>query len=255
MSIQLKNIKHTIGNRTILDLINLDIHPGELHILLGKNGAGKSTLFKILVGDIPIQFGNLTFFGRDLDEYSNLELAKLRGVLSQENIISFPYTAEEIVSFGRYPYTTSEEENKIIINNCLNKTSSINLKDQNFFTLSGGEKQKIQFARVLAQIWQNPPKFLFMDEPTGSLDIPTQYKILNICKQMTKEGFGIFMILHDLNLASSFADKVTILHNGNISASGNPKDVLQSFIIEESFGIKTSIIEHQNSNFIIPVFN
>jgi iron complex transport system ATP-binding protein len=72
---------------------------------------------------------------------------------------------------------------------------------------------------------------------------------------MTKEGFGIFMILHDLNLASSFADKVTILHNGNISASGKPKDVLQRLIIEESFGIKTNIIEHQNTNFIIPVFN
>ncbi len=252
MNIELDTVTYSIGSKIILKDVSLQINPGELHILLGRNGAGKSSLFKILTSEIAPTSGKILFFNKPLDGYTKKQIAKLRAVLSQETVVNFPYTAKEIVSFGRFPYDTSERENEDIRNSCIKRTSACHLEEQNFYTLSGGEKQKIQFARVLTQLWGNPPKFLFMDEPIASLDLPTQFQLLTICKELTKEGFGVFIILHDLNLASIFADKITILSSGKIRKSGEPLKILSPELIEESFGFRTQLLRHNEKYIIIP---
>lgn len=252
MNITLEHVTYSIGSKTILEDISLQINPGELHILLGRNGAGKSSLFRILTNEIAPNSGTILFFEKPIQNYPKKEIAKLRAVLSQETLLNFPYTAREIVSFGRFPYQSSDSETETITNTNIARTNACHLKEQNFFTLSGGEKQKIQFARVLTQLSGNPPKLLFMDEPIASLDLPTQFQLLRICKELTKEGFGVFMIIHDLNLASQFADKVTVLYDGKIRKSGEPSEVLSPTLIEECFGFKSHLLKHNQKVIIIP---
>lgn len=252
MSIIASNINYSIGKKQILSDVSIKIHPGELHVLLGRNGAGKSTLFHILCGDTIIQTGNVRLNQKDINSFSKMELAKTRAVLTQETMIQFPILSKDVVRLGRYPHGTNQSINNKIVETCIAITSSTNQKEQNFSTLSGGEKQKINFARILTQIWETPPRYIFLDEPVSALDIPNQYKTLNICRHMADKGYAVFLILHDLNLAFQYADQITLLEEGKILRSGKPNEVMTSQNLESAFGIKTKIVKAENTNFIIP---
>ncbi|TGL85254.1 heme ABC transporter ATP-binding protein [Leptospira congkakensis] len=252
MTIQAIDIDYSIGSKKILSNIELEIHPGELHVLIGRNGAGKSSLFHMLCGDITPKKGNIYLDGIELKEYSKSHLAKLRAVLTQETTITFPIHSEAVIALGRHPHTTDITRDKEIIQTCLKITDSIEQREQNYATLSGGERQKINFGRILAQAWETPPRYIFLDEPVSALDIPNQYKTLNICRHMADQGYAVFMILHDLNLTAQYADKVTLLHKGSIVKSGKPNEVLTIENLETAFGIKTRILNAPEGNFIIP---
>ncbi|TGK77560.1 heme ABC transporter ATP-binding protein [Leptospira noumeaensis] len=252
MTIQAIDLNFSIGSKQILSKIELEIQPGELHVLIGRNGAGKSTLFHLLCGDIRPEKGNIYLDGIPLNSYSKNQLAKLRAVLTQETAITFPIHSEAVIALGRHPHVTDTRRDKEIVQTCLKITDSIEQKDQNYATLSGGERQKINFGRILAQAWETPPRYIFLDEPVSALDIPNQYKTLNICRHMANQGYAVFMILHDLNLAAQYADKVTLLHKGSIVKSGDPNEVLTIENLETAFGIKTRILNAPEGNFIIP---
>ncbi|XDD48576.1 heme ABC transporter ATP-binding protein (plasmid) [Leptospira sp. WS39.C2] len=252
MSISAKNLSYVIGNKQILSNVNIDIIPGELHVLIGRNGAGKSTLFHLLCGDTKPQSGNVFYNELDISNYSKVELARTRAVLTQESSITFPISSEQVIGLGRFPHNTNKSTNEEIVNTCFKITHSSQFKKQSYPTLSGGEKQKINFGRILAQVWETPPRYIFLDEPVSALDIPNQYQTLNICRHMADKGYAVFMILHDLNLASQYADKITLLNHGKIIESGNPKEVLTMKNLETTFGIKTKILKTNEVNFIIP---
>lgn len=252
MTIEAIDLDYAIGSKQILSKIELKICPGELHVLIGRNGAGKSSLFHMLCGDITPQNGNIYLDGIELTKYSKNQLAKIRAVLTQETNITFPINSEEVIGLGRHPHKVDIHRDREIVQTCLKITDSIEQKEQNYATLSGGEKQKVNFGRILAQAWETPPRYIFLDEPVSALDIPNQYKTLNVCKHMTEQGYAVFMILHDLNLAALYADTITLLHKGKILKSGKPKEVLTLENLETAFGIKARILSSPEGNFIIP---
>ncbi|TGK87259.1 heme ABC transporter ATP-binding protein [Leptospira bourretii] len=252
MTIEAIDLDYQIGSKQILSKIELEIKPGELHVLIGRNGAGKSTLFHALCGDLALKKGNVYLDGIDLKNYPKNELAKKRAVLTQETTITFPITSEEVIELGRHPHEKNTKRDKEIVQTCLKITNSLDKKEQNYSTLSGGERQKINFGRILAQVWETPPRYIFLDEPVSALDIPNQYKTLNVCRHMANQGYAIFMILHDLNLAALYADTITLLHKGRIIKSGKPKEVLTLENLESAFGMKARILTSPEGNFIIP---
>ncbi|MCW7492505.1 heme ABC transporter ATP-binding protein [Leptospira sp. 2 VSF19] len=252
MTIEAIDLSYSIGEKSILSKIELEIHPGKLHVLMGRNGAGKSSLFHILCGDISPKIGNIYLDGIELKNYSKTQLAKIRAVLTQDAAITFPISSKEVIELGRHPHISDPIRDKEIVQTCIKITGSTEQKDQNYSTLSGGEKQKINFGRILAQVWETPPRYIFLDEPVSALDIPNQYKMLNLCRHMADQGYAVFMILHDLNLAALYADTITLLHKGKIIKSGNPNDVLTLENLEITFGIKARILNAPEGNFIIP---
>ncbi|GBF41529.1 heme ABC transporter ATP-binding protein [Leptospira levettii] len=247
-----KNISYQIGKKPILEGINIEIKPGELHVLIGRNGAGKSTLFHLLCGDTKLQSGKVYCNEVEIESFTKIELAKTRAVLTQDAQINFPIPSEQIIALGRYPHVADKTKDSEIVETCLKITNSTMLRQQHYPTLSGGEKQKINFGRILAQVWETPPRYIFLDEPVSAQDIPNQYQTLNICRHMADKGYAVFMILHDLNLASQYADRVTLIDKGKLIQSGSVEEVLTTKNIEIAFGIKTKILKTNEINFIIP---
>jgi iron complex transport system ATP-binding protein len=243
--IEVRNLSIQVGNKLILDDISAQIERGQITAILGPNGAGKSSLLKCLTGACKYDSGTLSLDGQPLESYSLNELSKKRAVLSQSNPISFPFTALEIVMMGRNPYaqTSSAKEDFQIAQEALAYVDALSLQDQRFPTLSGGEQQRIQFARVLAQLWEQDNAYLFLDEPTSALDLKHQYQLLEIVSQLaTERNFAICIIMHDLKLAMHYADQIILLKQGKLFASGTTDNVLTPENIEAVFEISASLV-------------
>lgn len=248
---KLELISFAHKNYSILSNINLEIKSGCLHSLLGKNGSGKSTLLQILTGDLKPKTGNIFFNDKKINSYSQKELALNRSVLMQDTKIQFPILASEVVFLGRYPYLNefSEKENCKIVHEALNLVGAFHLRDRLYTNLSGGEKQRVQIARVLSQVWlenSKNSKYIFMDEPVTALDLKYQHIIMKILKNLTSKGYGIFVILHDWNLAAAYSDQMSILDKGIIYKTGTPKEIMQKNILEEIFEIKMEVKNDSN---------
>ncbi|NVK20367.1 MAG: heme ABC transporter ATP-binding protein [Methylocystaceae bacterium] len=238
--IQVQNISYHVGKKHILSQINLSLKQGELLSILGPNGAGKSTLLKIMTGAIPPVEGTVLLHRQKLQDYSILELSKKRAVLSQSSPITFPFCAREIVMMGRSPHLADRESHHDfqIVDEILSRLDAHHLADRLFSTLSGGEQQRIQFARVLAQIWDQKNAYLFLDEPTSALDLKQQLNIVELAKELAQErNYAICMIVHDLNLARHYSDHILFLKEGRVAAYGTPQDVLQTQAIAKTFDI------------------
>lgn len=246
MTISVKDISFSYNGQKLLDKVNLEIRPSEIHCVVGKNGAGKSTILKILTGDLKPQNGQVFINHNDVNEFSIQAQALIRGVMLQETRVEAPFTVREVCALGRSPHHGGLETNQDerTIKNSLRLVDNWKLKDKSIQKISGGEKQRTHLARVLSQIWTSSgfeSKYLLLDEPISSLDIQHQIQVLRILKILSKRGLGIFLILHDLNLASAFADRITILQNGKIFQTGKPKDVLTAETLKETFGIEVKV--------------
>jgi ABC-type hemin transport system ATPase subunit len=247
MSFELKNISFAYNGKKLLSEISIGVNAGELHCLVGKNGAGKSTLLKIMTGDLSPHTGSLSLDGREIRSFSLEDLAKKRAVMLQETRVDSPFTVGEVCLLGRSPYHGGKEslEDHKITKKSLKLVDNWILKNKIIQNTSGGEKQRTHLARVLAQIWDKngfSSKYLLLDEPLSSLDIQHQIQVLKILSLLTKKGLGVFIILHDLNLASAFATKISILKDGKILQTGVPKEVLNSKNLEEAYGIKVKTL-------------
>ena len=217
-----ENVTYKIDNQTLLDDVSVVFGEGSFSVIMGQNGAGKSTLMRILAGSLKSKSGNVLMFDKPLHNFKEVELARVRAVLSQHYEISFPVSVEDIVMMGRYPHFGNQPTGKdfAIIDKTLDLMGIKNLKHRYYDTLSGGEAQKVQMARVLAQIWQhenNSDKILFLDEPVSQLDIHYQHFILSVAKNLTKNNLLVIAILHDLNLALSYADNIIFMKNGKVT--------------------------------------
>jgi len=224
-----------IRQRPIVDEVSLELNPGEILAVLGPNGAGKSTFFKILSGDIECKHGAIGYNGHDIYTLKSRELAEVRAVMPQHTQVNFPFTVQEVVELGLI--STKAKDPSKLIREVLEATNTTHLKDQVFNTLSGGEKQRVQLARVLVQIWETKPfpRYLLLDEPTSSLDIAQQHAVLKILETLKTRNIGILVILHELNLAAQYADKIALLKNGMIAKTGTVEDVLEEEILAHVF--------------------
>ncbi|EPJ46375.1 MAG: hemin ABC transporter ATP binding protein [Osedax symbiont Rs1] len=255
MSLVLKNIGLTINGKTLIENINLTVTPGEVLAILGPNGAGKSTVFKVMAGEYRHFSGAMTINGQTYQGYSSNRRAKMIGVLPQSSELAFPFSAYEVVMLGRLPHSTGRKKDHQIAVAAMQQLDVLKLADALYPALSGGEKQRVQLARVLCQIWQAANanldaenRYLLLDEPTSALDLSHQHQTLSLARELAASGMGVLCILHDLNLAAQYADKILMLSAGKVMSQGSVSEVLTSERIARLYGIDVTVIPHPKHN-------
>lgn len=243
--IEVHDLSYSVGQKSILKSVGFTLPSGQMLAVIGANGAGKSTLLKLLCREMKPNAGSILFNNKDIELYSIRELAQIRSVLTQHNTVSVLFTVKELVLMGRYPHFEqhpSAQDIKIV-NAVMNETGITHLAGRDYNTLSGGEQQRVQLARVIAQIYHRPNAFLFLDEPTNGLDLLYQQQILQLARNMADRGYTVISILHDINFASQYADQILILKNGHTVALGSPLEVINCDNIHQAFGIKVKLMD------------
>lgn len=243
--IQVQNAVFEVRGRKLLDAVSFSVNAGEFWAIVGANGAGKSTLIKLLSSEQAATSGSILFHGKELRNYKLKELAKKRVVLSQQNAISLSFTVQEIVLMGRYPFydTNPTQRDLAIVDLCLKKVGIGRFKNRIYPTLSGGEQQRVQLARALAQVWEIENGLLLLDEPTTGMDLRHQYETFQLARELSGRGFAVVAVIHDLNQALQFADSVMMLKAGRMHSTGAPEAVLTEQSISEAFGLPVRIIQ------------
>ncbi|WP_421696445.1 heme ABC transporter ATP-binding protein [Aestuariivirga sp.] len=228
----------TRGGRTVLSDVSLDLR-GELTVAVGPNGAGKSTLLKLLSGGLAPNLGTITFQGKALHEWDAARLSQHRAVLSQSLAMSFPFSVTEVVELPLQ--TVAAGRRRQISAQSLAEVGLLGFENRIVQQLSGGEQQRVHLARVLSQLSvQSAPHFLFLDEPTSSLDIRHQVEVLKVVRRRVTASCGAFVVLHDLTLAAAIADRLLIVVNGRIAADGPPAEVMEEGLLSAVYGISMS---------------
>lgn len=247
-----KQLSITRNGRRLLNGVNLEVHPGLFTAIAGPNGAGKTSLLKALSGESSYE-GTLAINGTNANKYSVVELSKVRAVLPQSTHVQFPFTVQQVVQLASPSRGRSESGN---IGEVMELTGIASWATRNYLTLSGGEQQRVQLARVLAQVWevQSYPRYVLLDEPTSNLDLAQQQLIFSLVKHACERNIGVLAIVHDLNQVVQFADKLYFLKGGNVVANGNPKEIFTKKIIEETFCCKVNVYHDPCTNcpYIVP---
>jgi len=248
--IRANNISVIRGGRRLLDDVTLGMAVGEVTVILGPNGAGKSTLLRCLSGSLVPDAGTVTLGDQPLADIPIAELATRRAVLGQESRLGFAFSVVEVVGMGRIPHAgrTDRRQNLQAVGAAMRATGIMHMAERTFTTLSGGEKQRVHLARTLAQLWPFTDgaveKMLLLDEPTNNLDLAHQHRLLQHARHLASEGLAVCAVLHDPNLASGYADRVVILKDGRIAASGLPRAALAPELLSEVYGIELRTIGH-----------
>ena len=227
MMLRAKDLTIHIGRRTLLSGVDFTARAGAITAIVGPNGSGKTTLLRALTGEIAAD-GDLTLNGIAVPGARPAHLAAMRAVLPQATPLAFPFLVGEVVRLGLMAGLSAGDAR--VAGQAL---AAVGLKDfaHRFYQeLSGGEQQRVQLARVMAQVWQpvgpDGPRWLFLDEPVASLDIGHQLMVMHIARAYADAGGGVVAVMHDLNLTAMFADHVALLADGGILGSGRPADVL-----------------------------
>jgi len=255
MSFVIESIHFSYGNTKALQGISTYFEDSTFYAIIGPNGCGKSTLLKCLYGyQRPMQ-GEIKIDNKEIFKMNHKKRATKISYVAQSNEISFDFSVKDIVSMGRNPYigrfSSLNENDMFHINESLKQTSMVEFKDKSINELSGGEKQRAFIARALAQ----DTKIILLDEPVSMLDINHQIEIMDTIKTLSlKKKRTIICVLHDLNLASIYADYVVLMDNGKINSIGTPKKVLTKENLKQVYNADVHIIDNitNQSKFIIP---
>jgi iron complex transport system ATP-binding protein len=245
-----------IGPKTLLDCVSLALEPGEVIALVGPNGAGKSTLLRVLSGDLAPRPGVVRLCGRDLASFNARDLARRRAVMSQKTTVNFPFTVAEIVRMG----AGDERGAKIddLVAAALAEVDLLDFHDRAITTLSGGEQQRAHFARVLVQLAigeaAHGPGVLLLDEPTASLDLKHQLDLARAVRRCAERGIAAVVILHDLNLATLFAERIAVLHDGRVAIEGPATHTVTDQMLADVFQVSGKVNQAPPSGipFVLP---
>lgn len=257
MILTAKNISFSYRNKPILQQVNLNIKSGELLMITGPNGAGKSTLLSLLANENQLEDGSIYFKKVLLENWEDVELAHHKAKFSQEHNPSIGLPVKDIVLMGRYPYFSSTPHKKDleIIDQVMQKTAVFKYRERSYNSLSGGEKQRVHLARVLAQLQNDiQDKLAFFDEPLNNLDVRHQHNILEEIQAFVDKGNSAVVVLHDLNMAAEFADKVLLLKKGKIIAHGNPKEIFTEKIINSAYDFPCAVCVNPITNCPMIIF-
>ena len=237
MNLKMDDVTIKIENEKIVQNINIYVPENKFVGLVGLNGTGKSTILKAAYG-INEYDGNIFLDSINIKKISTKEMARKLAVLIQENSNDFNFIVEDVVMLGRLPYKKLFEldntEDQQIVNSALEYVGMLDYKDRYFNSLSGGEKQRVLIARVLAQ----KCSLLILDEPTNHLDVKNQFKLFEIIKEL---NFTVLAVLHDLNMAARFCDYVYVLKEGRIYSEGVPAKVFNKDTLKEVFGMEADV--------------
>lgn len=241
------------GRVPLLDAVDLMARPGEVCVILGPNGAGKSTLLSVLAGLRKPSRGQCLLHGREVSRWSAWQLALQRAVMLQDTAVAFDFNVQEVVELGRYPHRLEPVADEAdIVSQAMLITDVAHLWHRRVNSLSGGERARVQLARVLAQLWQrraNGPSWLLLDEPTAALDLQHQHRVLDLVRKWARErGVGVLAVLHDLNLALRYADQVCVLDRGRLVSSGPPQRVLLPSLVASVWGVGVQKVRGANGH-------
>ena len=246
VTLEARGVTVHLGGTPILTEVDLDLRRGEVTVLVGPNGAGKSTLFGVLAGDIAPLAGTVRIIAgspaaggsasRELADVSALrpkELSRRRAVQMQDSRLAFSFTARDAVEMGRAPWagTPEEERDDEVIAAALAAGEVTQLAARQVPSLSGGERSRVAFARLLAQ----ETEILLLDEPTAALDIRHQEHVIAAARGRARAGATVMVIVHDLSLAAAYADRIVLLEGGRVRAVGSPAEVLTAELVSEVY--------------------
>ena len=238
------NLSHTFGKRNVLNQLSFSIEKGEFFIIIGPNGSGKTTLLKLLAGIIKLQEGDLTILGLANRSYTPRALARAVAFVPQRLPVDLPFTVSQTVMLGRAPYQGAlgieREQDLEIARQAMGFTGLDHLSDHTLDQLSGGEQQRVFIARAICQ----EPDIMLLDEPTASLDLAHQVKVMDLMEQLKLEkGITVIMVSHDINLAAMYGDRVLLLKDGDIACIGLPTEVLSFETLEHTYGCNLLVDE------------
>lgn len=240
-----ENLAVQRGPCTVLADVHLELRPGEVLGVLGPNGAGKSTLLAALSGELPAAHGRVLLDERPLYAWHGPERARRLAVLPQTSSLGFAFRVEEVVGMGRLPHATGRTRDAEIVGVALAAADAAHLSGRNYLELSGGERQRVHLARVLAQLWPGGEgQVLLLDEPTSMLDPLHQHTTLQATRAFAEQGAAVLVILHDLNLAARYCDRLLLLEHGRPHAFGTPDEVLRAEPLRAVFGLEVLVQRH-----------
>lgn len=248
--LKLDGINLRLSDAQILDDVSIEVQPGQVAVVLGPNGAGKSSLLKVACAETKPDSGKVLFNGQPLSQYSARDKALHMSVLPQQSSLTFPFLVRDVVALGRTPHDTGTAIDNDVVEQALSSTDAWYLRDQYYTNLSGGEKQRVQMARVLAQLWLSTDdrmRLAILDEPTSALDYAHQQLVATQLRECADRGIAILTAMHDLNLAAQCADIMVLMCCGQVRAMGTPDQVLQEDILRDVFQVKFHRISHPQS--------
>ena len=233
------------GGRLVLSDVSFSLVAGEVLVVLGPNGAGKSSLLAALSGEILPSTGHIRLLGQTLAAWDDQARARQLAVLPQSPTLGFGFNVEEVVSMGRLPYATGLVVDASIIKQSMKTADVLHLAQRNYLSLSGGERQRVHLARVLAQLGEGETgQVLLLDEPTAMLDPTHQHACLQAVRDLAQKGVAVLVILHDLNLAARYADRIMLLKQGQCQSLGSVEQVLSETQLAGVFDLPVLITKH-----------
>ena len=244
------------GDKIILKNIDLHVDEGEFLAIIGPNGTGKSTLLKAITDSVDIKKGNIFISGRDSSTISKKERARLIAVVPQEFNTDFEFSVFDIAAMGRNPHMyhrkISRQHELDIVQDAMMMTNTWKLRNRLFNELSGGEKQRVIIARAIAQ----QTRIILLDEPTSHLDIHQQLEVLELAKKLQAErNLTIVAVLHDINMASRFSDRIILLNEGEILAEGSPEEVISEKYLSQMYKMEMVVRENKllSAREVVPI--
>jgi iron complex transport system ATP-binding protein len=237
-----------IGAQTIVSDVTLNARPGTITGLIGPNGAGKSTLMRAMLGLTALNAGTVTFDGADLLAMPRRARAQVAAFVEQGGSTDARLTSREVVTLGRIPFqsvwqATPSPADARLVDAALGEVAMSGFADRLYHSLSGGEQQRIQIARALAQ----QPRLLILDEPTSHLDVHAQLAALHLLRRLASAGATVVVALHDLNLAAAYCDSLAVLHLGTLVAFGTPEAVLTPAMLRDVYAVNATLLRHPGS--------
>lgn len=252
MKLKVKEVEFGYGSVPVLKDVCIELAASEMLGIVGPNGAGKSTLIRCIDRILAPQKGTILLDGQDIKAMHQMELAKRVGYIPQTTSQVFPATVFDTVLMGRRPHIgwrSSEKDTEIV----LAMLKMLNIQEfamRDINELSGGQQQKVFIARALTQ----EPEVLLLDEPTSNLDIRCQLEVMDIIKNIVVEKrISAIMAIHDLNLASRYADRIVMMNSGKIFSAGNPVSALTAENIEHVYGVEVKVANHDGRPYIVPL--
>ena len=240
-----KDLGLTRDGKQVVANIELALVPGQMLGVLGPNGAGKSTLLAALCGELAPTHGQVLLDDLPLNQWHGPERAQRMAVLPQASTLNFAFKVEEVVAMGRSPHDSGLHRDGEIIQHALEAADALHLLGRSYLTLSGGERQRVHLARVLAQVWPGEEgQILLLDEPTSALDPLHQHTTLLAVRAFANRGGAVMVILHDLNLAARYCDRLLLLNQGRAHLSGTPQQVLTPEALKSVFGLDVLVQPH-----------
>jgi len=238
-----------VGGRRVLDGVDLDLRAGEILVLVGPNGAGKSTLLAVLAGDRSPAEGSVDLDGATLASWPVAERARRRSVLTQSNDVSFPFSAGDVVRMGRAPWRRRPEaaDDDRAVDEAIAAGEVGAFADRPVTGLSGGERARVAFARSHAQ----ECAIALLDEPTASLDIRHQHRVLARTRARANAGGAAVIVLHDLGLAATYADRIALLDGGRLIAVGPPREVLDPALLTRVYRHPIDVIDGPRGTLLV----